>query len=74
MRWRCDVFQAALDQYDADPCSWASDGARGGEALMAYQSTPATKGRGVVVPSFVADGAVRRPDPEARWRCGIYFD
>mmetsp|Transcript_25529 Transcript_25529/g.31390 ORF Transcript_25529/g.31390 Transcript_25529/m.31390 type:complete len:467 (+) Transcript_25529:259-1659(+) len=52
----------ALNHYLQSPFWQEKDGIwiRGGEALMAYQSTPATQGRGVIVPTFVDGGKVSK--------------
>lgn len=55
----------AIIDYEANPLWHKKDGyfRRGGEALMAYQSTPATLGTGVVVPTFYSSSKEREGLP-----------
>ena len=66
---------AALDEYDAAP-GWNVDRTRrGGGALIAWQSTPATGGRTPVVQSYLDRGFVVMPPADvAEWlqRQGIF--
>lgn len=54
----------ALDHYDGDPCFDAARSHRAGESLIAYQSTPATRGQTVVVSSYVKRGVVTPVDED----------
>lgn len=56
-----DFARAALDEYDAEPLWNAERTKRGGDALFAWQSNPATGGRTPVVTSMLDRGAVNAP-------------
>ena len=48
----------ALDDYRVNPHWSTQQGVRGGQAIVAYQSRPATRGKTVCVTSFVEAGVV----------------